>query len=93
MAIIMKTAILRRIGDGLKMGCVVQPEPGPGEVLIKVMACCVCHSDLHAIDDDWTRLLTLALIPGHEVTGHVAVLAEDVAVFGKCDHIGMHWKF
>src|SRR5690349_23687904 len=56
-----------------------------GEILIKVAACGVCHSDLHAIDGDWASPPVLPLIPGHEVTGHVTQLGAGVAGFRKGD--------
>ena len=49
----MKAAVLRTIGTLLKIETLPIPEPGPGEVLIKVHACGVCHSDLHAVEGDW----------------------------------------
>ena len=49
----MKAAVLHKIGDKLRIEQVPVPAPGRGEVLIKVTACGVCHSDLHAIDGDW----------------------------------------
>ena len=89
----MKAAVLRKIGDGLKIETVPRPEPGPGEVLIKVKACGVCHSDLHAVEGDWTPHPTLPLIPGHEVTGHVEALGLGVEGFAKGDAIGVPWMF
>ena len=74
----MKAAVLHKIGDKLRIEQVPIPTPGRGDVLIKVTACGVCHSDLHAIDGDWQPLPTLPLIPGHEVAGHVAALGEGV---------------
>jgi propanol-preferring alcohol dehydrogenase len=59
----MRAAILRRIGMRLKTEQLPVPEPGPGEVLIRVAARGVCHSDLHAIDGDWTPGPTLPSIP------------------------------
>ncbi|MGA7266114.1 MAG: alcohol dehydrogenase catalytic domain-containing protein, partial [Aestuariivirga sp.] len=60
----MKAAVLRTIGTLLKIETLPIPEPGPGEVLIKVHACGVCHSDLHAVEGDWSPLPNLPLIPG-----------------------------
>ena len=62
----MKAAVLRRSATAADRAS-AGPGPGRGEVLIKVTACGVCHSDLHAIDGDWDPLPTLPLIPGHEV--------------------------
>ena len=47
----------------LKIEKLAEPEPGPGELLIRIVACGVCHSDLHAIDGDWTPGPVLPLIP------------------------------
>ena len=52
----MKAAVLHKIGHPLVIEDMPVPEPGHGDVLIKVRACGVCHSDLHAVDGDWTPL-------------------------------------
>lgn len=89
----MKAAVLHRIGEALKIESIARPKPAPGQVLIKVKACGVCHSDLHAVEGDWTPHPALPLIPGHEVTGHVEELGEGVAEFAKGDRIGVPWMF
>jgi propanol-preferring alcohol dehydrogenase len=60
---------------------------------VKVAACGVCHSDLHAIDGDWAPGPTLPLIPGHEVTGHVAALGAGVSGFEIGDVVGVPWMW
>ena len=52
----MKAAVLREIGKPIEIAEVPTPTAGPGEVLIKVNACGVCHSDLHLADGDWDLL-------------------------------------
>jgi propanol-preferring alcohol dehydrogenase len=89
----MKAAVLRKLGQGLKIERLPIPEPGPGEILIKVAACGVCHSDLHAIDGDWTPPPVLPLIPGHEVAGHVASMGEGVTGFRAGDAVGVPWMW
>jgi propanol-preferring alcohol dehydrogenase len=89
----MKAAVLRRIGAPLEIEALPLPEPKPGEVLIKVAACGVCHSDLHAVDGDWTPPPRLPLIPGHEVTGHVAALGPDVDGLALGDAVGVPWMY
>jgi alcohol dehydrogenase, propanol-preferring len=89
----MKAAVLHKIGTALGIETIPVPRPGPGEVLIKVAACGVCHSDLHAIDGDWSPHPTLPLIPGHEVAGHVAALGDGVAHFNLGDRIGVPWMY
>jgi propanol-preferring alcohol dehydrogenase len=89
----MKAAVLRKIGAGLAIETLPRPVPSPGEVLIKVKACGVCHSDLHAVEGDWTPHPMLPLIPGHEVTGHVEELGAGVEDFVIGDRIGVPWMF
>lgn len=89
----MRAAVLRKIGGKLKIERLPIPEPGPGEILVKVTACGVCHSDLHAIDGDWNPQATLPLIPGHEVTGHVAEIGAGVTGFRRGDTVGVPWMW
>lgn len=89
----MKAAVLRKIGAKLGIENVPVPEPKHGEVLIKVTACGVCHSDLHAIEGDWTPGPMLPLIPGHEVTGHVVALSSGVGDLKVGDTVGVPWMF
>ena len=89
----MRAAVLRKVKTRLKIERLPIPEPGPGEILVKVAACGVCHSDLHAIDGDWASPPVLPLIPGHEVTGHVAELGSGVTGFRKDDPVGVPWMW
>jgi alcohol dehydrogenase, propanol-preferring len=85
----MRAAVLRKLRTLLRIEKLPEPEPGPGELLIRITACGVCHSDLHAIDGDWTPGPVLPLIPGHEVTGHVVALGSGVAGFKPGDAVGV----
>ncbi len=89
----MRAAVLRELKTPLKIEAVPMPEPGPGEVLIKVAACGVCHSDVHAVDGDWDPLPALPLIPGHEVTGHVAARGAYVRGLKDGDVVGVPWMW
>lgn len=93
MAKTMQVAIARTLRTPLQIETLPVPEPGRGEVLIKVTACGVCHSDLHAVDGDWTPPPVLPLIPGHEVTGHVAALGEGVTGLKVGARVGVPWLF
>lgn len=69
-----------------------RPEPGPGQILIEVVACGVCRSNLHMIEGDWVDGGVPAIspiIPGHEMTGHVAAVAPDVTNFRIGDAVGV----
>ena len=89
----MKAAVLRKLGSTLKIERLPIPEPGPDEILVQVAACGVCHSDLHAIDGDWTPAPVLPLIPGHEVAGHVAAMGPGVTGFRRGDAVGVPWMW
>jgi propanol-preferring alcohol dehydrogenase len=89
----MKAAIVRKLGTPLKIETLPIPQPAPGEILIKVTACGVCHSDVHAVDGDWNPGPVLPLIPGHEVAGHVAAIGADVKGFRLGDAVGVPWMY
>jgi propanol-preferring alcohol dehydrogenase len=89
----MKAAVLHSLRAPLSIEELPVPEPGAGELLIKVTACGVCHSDLHAVDGDWTPPPVLPLIPGHEVVGRVAGQGPGVAGFALGDEVGVPWMF
>jgi len=89
----MKAAVLYATGTPLVIEDVPIPQPGPGEVLIRVTACGVCHSDLHAVDGDWTPGPVLPLIPGHEVAGRIAGLGPDVTGLAMGDEVGVPWMY
>ena len=72
----MKAVILSEVGGRLTLEDIPQPRPKVGEVLIKVAACGVCHTDLHVIKGEVKFPLPCVL--GHEVSGVVAEVAADV---------------
>lgn len=90
----MKAAVLNEIGGPIRMMEVPTPEPGAGQVLIKVDACGVCHSDVHLADGDWDMLRPITktpLILGHEVVGTVAALGDGVASLKTGQRVGVPW--
>ena len=89
----MQAAIARTLRAPLRIETLPVPAPGAGEVLIKVTACGVCHSDLHAVDGDWDPLPALPLIPGHEITGQVAELGAGVTALEIGARVGVPWLF
>ncbi|MES3028368.1 MAG: alcohol dehydrogenase AdhP [Pseudomonadota bacterium] len=89
----MKAAVARAFGQPLTIEEVTVPEPGPGEVLVKVVASGVCHTDLHAIDGDWPVKPGLPLIPGHEGVGHVAAVGAGVTDVKEGDAVGVPWLY
>ncbi len=76
----MRAMVLERSPGELRLKELPRPEPGSGQLLIKVHACGVCRTDLHVVDGDLTEP-KLPLVPGHEVVGRVAALGVDVERF------------
>jgi propanol-preferring alcohol dehydrogenase len=76
----------------LTWGETMRPEPGPGQLVIEVAACGVCRSNLHTVEGDWLPDVPAIspIIPGHEVTGRVAVLGEGVTSFAIGDAVGVY---
>jgi propanol-preferring alcohol dehydrogenase len=66
------------------------PEPGPGEVLVRVRACGVCRTDLHIAEGDLPPRGT-EVVPGHEVVGVVEALGPGAQRFGRGDRVGIAW--
>lgn len=89
----MKAAIAREFHQPLQIESLPVPEPGPQDILIKVKACGVCHSDVHAVDGDWDPPPVMPLIPGHEVAGTVAGLGNQVSGFAIGDSVGVAWLY
>ncbi|MCU0724728.1 MAG: zinc-dependent alcohol dehydrogenase family protein [Planctomycetes bacterium] len=67
-----------------------EPRPGPGEVLIEVAACGVCHTDLHTVEGD-LPLPRLPLVPGHQVVGRVLAAGPGARRHAAGDRVGVAW--
>jgi S-(hydroxymethyl)mycothiol dehydrogenase len=82
--------ITRAKGAPVSLETVLVPDPGPGEALIDVQACGVCHTDLHyregGINDDFPFLL------GHEAAGTVAAVGEGVTEVQPGDYVVLAWR-
>ncbi|MEE4120606.1 MAG: alcohol dehydrogenase AdhP [Paracoccaceae bacterium] len=89
----MKAAVVTRLGAPLEIREVDRPEPGPGQILMKVAASGVCHTDVHAADGDWPVKPTPPFIPGHEGVGHVAAVGSGVTHVKEGDRIGVPWLY
>jgi propanol-preferring alcohol dehydrogenase len=67
------------------------PEPGPGQVLVHIEACGLCHTDIHAANGDWPFKPTLPFVPGHEGIGHVTKLGAGVTNRSIGDRVAIAW--
>lgn len=73
----------------LKIAFVPDPSPRPGELLIRVRACGICHTDLHTVEGD-IDLRQLPVIPGHQIVGMVEA-AGDASRYHPGDRVGAAW--
>src|SRR6202050_2278705 len=90
----MKAAQISKAGADFQIVEREIPKPGAGEVLIKVEACGVCHSDLHVADGDWPQLIPITkknLILGHEIAGRVVEKGPSVDQLEIGDRVGIPW--
>ncbi len=87
----MRAAVVRAFGQPLALTECSVPEPGPGDVLVRILASGVCHTDLHATNGDWPVKPGLPFIPGHEGVGTVAKLGAGVRDLMIGDLVGIAW--
>ncbi len=77
-------------GAPVALETIVVPDPGPGEVVVAIQACGVCHTDLHyregGINDDFPFLL------GHEAAGTVELVGEGVTEVAPGDYVILNWR-
>ncbi len=86
----MRAMILESQRRPLKSAEIPQPEPGPGQILVKVNACGVCRTDLHIVDGD-LKEPKLPLVLGHQIVGTVAGLGPGAEGFEVGDRVGVPW--
>jgi alcohol dehydrogenase, propanol-preferring len=91
MARTMKAAVVREFRQPLMIDEVPVPEVGPGQILVKIEASGVCHTDLHAADGDWPVKPSPPFIPGHEGVGSVVALGAGVTAVKEGDRVGVPW--
>jgi propanol-preferring alcohol dehydrogenase len=77
-------------GAPLQMQERVDPEPGEGQVRVKVSACGVCRTDLHVVDAELPNI-KYPIVPGHEIVGRVDGIGRDVTMHRVGDRVGIPW--
>jgi len=88
----MRAAVVPEAGAELEIRDREVPEPGPGEVRLRILACGVCHSDAN-IRDGHVPDTRFPTVPGHEVVGVVDARGPDVAVPAVGDRVGVPWLY
>lgn len=86
----MRAMVLRRAGVPLQEARLPDPVPGPGQVLLRVLACAVCRTDLHVVDGELPGP-KLPLVPGHEIVGRVVGAGHGASRFGIGARVGVPW--
>ena len=86
----MRAMVLHAIGQPLRMEERPDPEPGHGELAIRVEACAVCRTDLHVVDGELPQL-HLPIVPGHEIVGAVERVGADVRGWRLGERVGVPW--
>ena len=85
-----KAVVALAKGEPVEVVTINVPDPGPGEALVKVLSCGVCHTDLHyregGISDDFPFLL------GHEAAGIVEAVGDDVTGVAPGDFVVLNWR-
>lgn len=89
----MKAAVIHAFGEPLQIEEMLVREPGDNEILVKVIACGVCHTDLHACEGDWPAKPKMPLVPGHEAIGYVVALGHSVKNVQEGDIVGVPWLY
>ena len=87
----MKAAVCAELGAPLDVREVPVPQIGPGQILIRIRASGVCHTDLHAVSGDWPVKPQPPFIPGHEGVGEVAAVGPGVTHLKEGDRVGAPW--
>ncbi len=90
--IISKTASLADNPRPLQLVELEKPQPGEGQVLVKVSVCGVCHTELDEIEGR-TPPPSLPVVPGHEVIGRVASLGKNTSRFDRGERVGVGWVY
>lgn len=67
------------------------PAPGPGQVLVRMEACGLCHTDIHAAQGDWPAKPTLPFVPGHEGVGRIETVGSGVGNHRLGERVALAW--
>jgi propanol-preferring alcohol dehydrogenase len=86
----MRAMVLERQGAPLTLKELPRPEAGPGELLLRVLSCGICRTDLHVVDGD-LKEPALPLVPGHQIVAAVEACGSGVSGFETGQRVGVPW--
>ena len=87
----MKAAVVPALGAPLEIRDVPVPEPGPGQIVVRIEASGLCHTDIHAARGEWPVKPKIPLIPGHEGVGIVTAAGEGDLPVAVGDRVALPW--
>src|SRR5262245_58288918 len=87
----MKAAVVRQLGQPLVIEERPVPTPGPGQVLVRVEASGLCHTDIHAAHGDWPVKPVPPFVPGHEGVGRIEAVGEGVSSRRVGERVAVPW--
>ena len=86
----MHAMVLKKIGAALEWTDLADPQPGPGEIRVKISACGVCRTDLHVVDGELPDP-KVPIIPGHEIVGRIDSIGTGVEDLKIGERVGVPW--
>ena len=86
----MLAMVMQKQGQPLALKDLPQPVAGDGQLLIRVLACGICRTDLHVVDGDLTEP-RLPLVPGHQIIGIVEAMGDNAGNFSIGERVGIPW--
>ena len=87
----MRAMVLDKPGQPLRLRDVEKPRPSSGQLLVRIVTCAVCRTDLHVVDGELPNP-KLPLIPGHQIVGYIEEMGEEVgSPFKVGDRVGIPW--
>ena len=87
----MKAAVVTSFTEPLEIQDLPVPRPGPGQVLVRIEASGLCHTDIHAARGDWPVKPTLPFIPGHEGVGIIEQVGAGVNATRVGQRVAIAW--
>jgi len=86
----MRAMVLQSPNQPLELRDMPDPQPGPGQIRLRIEACAVCRTDLHLVDGELPNP-ALPIIPGHEIVGRVDCLGDGVHGLAPGQRVGVAW--
>jgi alcohol dehydrogenase, propanol-preferring len=87
----MRAAVVPALGAPLEIRDLPVPEPGPGQVVVRIEASGLCHTDIHAARGDWPVKPKIPLVPGHEGVGIVVAVGEGASSVSVGERVALPW--